>query len=761
MGDAFVVYHGTKASPKDFEAAPGAEPHDVTVWRSADELLAGRSLGTHSAVLLADEAMVDHLVELRDLPAHVIVIATDEAAGTALGQRVDVSLVGVDHPVARSRVLDAARKLAVSRLRAIGLAREIEQIDDEFHELSRIGMALMHERDRTALLRLILSRGKQLTGSDGAGLLLLRTDEHGVAELYPVAYEIDTRPHLGLPSITFAVDGTSIVGHAALSKQPVVVDDMLKLPEDTTYVASEEFQRRFDYRARSMLAVPMITQRDDVLGVLFFINRKSDPQRQDRDAEDADRYVLPYTERQVRLACALASQRRSLDREREALPSDRAHARELRQRVCLRGRRPRPDDGRTLSRVAALRSRSPRRSSRTSGGPYRDVRFTRAQMRELRFAALLHDFGKVAVREDVLVQGEEAAAGAVGARAVALRLDPPHDGARVLRAARGGTVTSTSDQTGIASPSELRELDRIRELVRAANEPSVLETPMSDARRHREPHLRARRRRRALLDAGGAALPPARARNAERRERAEIEAHVDTTYRFLVQIPWTEDLKNLVTYAYGHHEKLNGTGYPRRLRSEDIPVQTRMITLADIFDALTEGDRPYKPARDRGEGDRHHSVGGQCRAARWRSRGDHDRERSVHHDTRTRVEKALRRRTARTAERRAKPNGAGSRTARAAERRGQPNGAGSRTSRTAKRRQLQTAPTTEKIRTDAGRVGHSVVPLNEARGSNVSTGHRNARIHRQSLGEGRSRTRGPRLGPAARHHRAGRTSSLA
>jgi HD-GYP domain-containing protein (c-di-GMP phosphodiesterase class II) len=80
------------------------------------------------------------------------------------------------------------------------------------------------------------------------------------------------------------------------------------------------------------------------------------------------------------------------------------------------------------------------------------------------------------------------------------------------------------------------------------------------------------------------------------RERAAIESHVDETYRFLADIPWTDDLKNLPTYAFGHHEKLNGDGYPRRLRADDIPVQTRILTIADIFDALTESDRPYKPS---------------------------------------------------------------------------------------------------------------------------------------------------------------------
>ncbi len=82
----------------------------------------------------------------------------------------------------------------------------------------------------------------------------------------------------------------------------------------------------------------------------------------------------------------------------------------------------------------------------------------------------------------------------------------------------------------------------------------------------------------------------------DEHERREIESHVEQTYRFLIQIPWTEDLRNVAEIAYGHHEKLDGRGYPRGLRAEEIPVQTRMMTIADIFDALTAADRPYKRA---------------------------------------------------------------------------------------------------------------------------------------------------------------------
>jgi hypothetical protein len=82
----------------------------------------------------------------------------------------------------------------------------------------------------------------------------------------------------------------------------------------------------------------------------------------------------------------------------------------------------------------------------------------------------------------------------------------------------------------------------------------------------------------------------------DERERQEIESHVTHTFGFLRRIPWTRELSQVPSIAHGHHEKLNGTGYPRRVRAPDIPVQTRIMTVADIFDALTAQDRPYKRA---------------------------------------------------------------------------------------------------------------------------------------------------------------------
>ena len=84
--------------------------------------------------------------------------------------------------------------------------------------------------------------------------------------------------------------------------------------------------------------------------------------------------------------------------------------------------------------------------------------------------------------------------------------------------------------------------------------------------------------------------------NLDERERLQIESHVDHTLNFLRQIPWTKEIKNIPLIASAHHEKLDGTGYPKNLSAAEIPVQSRMMTISDIFDALSATDRPYKKA---------------------------------------------------------------------------------------------------------------------------------------------------------------------
>ena len=142
------------------------------------------------------------------------------------------------------------------------------------------------------------------------------------------------------------------------------------------------------------------------------------------------------------------------------------------------------------------------------------------------------------------------------------------------------------------------ELQRFLDAIVRANEPTVL--PEGSFEELRDINQRT------YIDFDGVERPllrddelrflMIRKGNLDDTERREIESHVTHTFDFLGKIPWTRELRGIPTIAYGHHEKLNGRGYPRRINADDIPVQTRMMTISDIFDALTATDRPYKRA---------------------------------------------------------------------------------------------------------------------------------------------------------------------
>ncbi|HYU91110.1 MAG TPA: HD domain-containing phosphohydrolase, partial [Gemmatimonadales bacterium] len=236
---------------------------------------------------------------------------------------------------------------------------------------------------------------------------------------------------------------------------------------------------------------------------------------------------------------------------------------------------------------------------------YRGVTFTREQIKEIRYAGLLHDFGKVGVREQVLVKAKKL---------YPLQLD--------LIRQRHHFVRRTAEREFWRKRAEFLErherkeyepflraleeehareiavLDSFLDAVLNANEPTVLpagrfEALLQLSRRSYEdptgrphPYLTEDEMRYLTIPKG----------SLDETERLEIESHVTHTYRFLQQIPWTRELQDIPMIAYGHHEKLDGKGYPRRVTGDAIPIQTRMMTISDIYDALSAADRPYKAA---------------------------------------------------------------------------------------------------------------------------------------------------------------------
>jgi HD-GYP domain-containing protein (c-di-GMP phosphodiesterase class II) len=476
----------------------------------------------------------------------------------------------------------------------------------ELAELTRVGVALTEERDLLSLLTLILSQARRITTSDAGSLYLVERNEEGHPEALRFKLsQNETLTSVPLSEFTIPIDNTSLAGYTAATHEPLVIPDVYLLPEDVSYRLNRTFDEKFGYRTKSMLVIPMTTHRDEVIGVLQLINRKRLMGARLTNAEAVDREVLPYDERSVELVSALAAQAavsiensllyENIERLFEGFVTAAVSAIEARD----------PATFGHSERVATMTVSLARAVDRGGSGQYRATRFSRTQLRELRYASLLHDFGKVGVSEQVLVKEKKLYASdieAIRVRFAFLKSTTALEYERrraewLLRNGREGY-----DALAAELESRLREheteLDRLLSSVIAANEPTIL-TEEAGA----ELDCLSRRTFRDIDGVERPLLTEEEVRfltitrgNLDEQERREIEAHVTHTFRFLQQIPWTPELRDIPRIAYAHHEKLNGEGYPRGVRGEEIPVQTRIMTIADIYDALTATDRPYKPA---------------------------------------------------------------------------------------------------------------------------------------------------------------------
>jgi HD-GYP domain-containing protein (c-di-GMP phosphodiesterase class II) len=232
----------------------------------------------------------------------------------------------------------------------------------------------------------------------------------------------------------------------------------------------------------------------------------------------------------------------------------------------------------------------------TPNGAYGSLAFSERQLRELRYASLLHDFGKVGVREQVLVKAKKLEPGQLEIILQRLRQMELEKALEALASAwRGGGTYELWERV---IQDRRADSERLIHLVRQSNEPTVMAQEVAEGLGLLEDltftHWSGERR--ALVAPDDLASLRIRKGSLSEAERLEIESHVTHTFRFLERIPWTRDLAGIPDIAYAHHERLTGRGYPRKLSEREIPVQSRAMAISDVYDALTAQDRPYKSA---------------------------------------------------------------------------------------------------------------------------------------------------------------------
>ncbi|MGZ6142032.1 MAG: GAF and HD-GYP domain-containing protein [Myxococcales bacterium] len=444
-----------------------------------------------------------------------------------------------------------------------------------------VAKALVAERDIDRLLPLIVDAARRVVEADRCTLFLV---DHERGELWSKVAQ-----GVGMKEIRFPM-GRGIAGAVAQTNQSVNIPDAYADPR-----FNQNVDKQTGYRTRTILCVPMRSVEGEVVGVLQALNKLS---------PDGG----PFTEEDEELLSALGGQAAAavntalLHKEIEQMMEGFVRA----SVVAIESRDPTTagHSGRVARLSVGLGDVLPRAGD--SAGRWKGSALSSQERQELRYAALLHDFGKVGVRENVLVKAnkleplelenlrgrfetifvqEELQAEREKVTAL-LRLGPEEGRARIAE------IDQKLD-------ARRKELSQMFEFVVSCNRPTILPEGTFDK-------LHDIAKGSYVGPLGGEQRPflvqneiiklSVRKGSLTEEERKEIESHVTHTYRFLTQIPWTRTLRKVPDIAYGHHEKLTGRGYPRSLKETEIALPTRMMTISDIYDALTASDRPYKKA---------------------------------------------------------------------------------------------------------------------------------------------------------------------
>ncbi len=480
-------------------------------------------------------------------------------------------------------------------------------------QLLEVGQALSGSHDLSELLEMILTSSRHITHSDAGSVYLVDQSKSNAELVFKVAQN-DSLPITSFQESRISLTTQSLAGYVASTGQSLNISDAYDLDSALPYGIDPSFDRDFGYRTVSVLVLPMTNQEGETIGVLQLINRKQQANTRIYQT-NAIAATQSYSTWEEQIITALASQAAiSIERNHLQESIENLFASFIRAAVQVIESRDPPTAGHS-ERVADLTVGLAQATHNVASGNLGSIFFTDRQFQEIRYASLLHDFGKVGVPEAIL--GKERKLYPAQLQSIEQRL-------AILQSQWQLSCAQAKFQIGIPHQAssdcphchhqqlldvELQsKLDRLHqhwELVKKLDDPQINFVPglldsiesishdlqelshwqYTDLQGHSQPILTAAEIEQLMIPRGSLTLA----------ERKQIEAHVVHTYDFLKQIPWTKHLQNVPAIAGAHHEKLNGSGYPRGVKAVDIPIQSQMMAIADIYDALTANDRPYKP----------------------------------------------------------------------------------------------------------------------------------------------------------------------
>ncbi len=507
-----------------------------------------------------------------------------------------VSLADIEEAIREARVMGAKEKLIQK------YEDQLRKAQGEIKDLHSVGMALSGERDPEKLLALILTKSREISGADAASFYLVESEKNLRFKLTQnISLDWQMSENRLIP-----IDEKSLAGYVAKTGEVLNLLDVYYIPTSYMFTFNRSFDEKSGYRTKSMVVVPMKNHVNEIIGVIQLINKRIDFETLVPGQKLIEENILPFSRNDLDLLLSLASQA-AIAIENSKLYEDIKNLFEGFVKASIVAIEARdPTTCGHSERVAALTVAFARKVGEMKDGPFRDVVFGDVALTEIRYASLLHDFGKVGVREEILVKAKKLFPHELDVLKIryffirkSFEADYYRNCFEYLREKGKSAFEIVQPAWEANFRSQLEELDEILNFLLGANEPTVLEEGnfqrlLEIAKRQYKSPFDGKsfdylsQREMQVLSIRRGSLSEA--------ERTEIESHVTHTFNFLSKIPWTRNLKRVPEIAYAHHEKLNGRGYPNHLDGRQIPVESKLMTICDIFDALTARDRPYKRA---------------------------------------------------------------------------------------------------------------------------------------------------------------------
>jgi len=509
--------------------------------------------------------------------------------------------------------LNAAIKFNTTNNNLKKVSRQHNIVTKDRANLSAIGIALSAEKNLEKLLGMVLNEGRKLAKCEGASLYLIDKNKRGEKELIFKLTQ-NSKIFFDFEESRFPLNNESLAGYVALNGMPLNIDDVYALDDSFAFAFDKSYDHQTNYRTKEMLVLPMQNHKGKIIGVLQFVNTFGGVKKPINNKQDNK---LGFSETKQGLLAGLASQ--------AAVAIDNSQLIENIKNLF---------EGFVAASVSAIEARDPATSGHSfrvaelttglakmvdkeTSGTYKNRFFNQEQLTELRYASLLHDFGKVGVKENVLLKANKLHASRYQYLLLKIAWQKQILEKRFYLSLITEKVDLTQHLPQGQSTSiniknfnlqgnkhyallikQIERLEYFETLLEKANQPAIIEQTIEKELKSMMDYSMDKDypfNHYLISDSDFLSLSITKGSLTE-KERSEIQSHVTYTQSFLEKIPWTDELADIPRIAAAHHEKLDGSGYPYGLVEAEIPVASKIMAITDIFDALTAHDRPYKKA---------------------------------------------------------------------------------------------------------------------------------------------------------------------